>query len=104
MITPEYARIVDGFFDVYGYAIKQVKKPNIFAAKSGETFNLNGVRRYWNYIKTSRCNLVASVPSNVANTLINIYDRGITFWTYRTGDAGFNVGDYTRDNGVTHSA
>lgn len=73
-IRPEYARIIDRYFSVFGYAIKFVKVPDIES------------RVVWNYIKTVGCTIgpnVASnrfVPMEAEKIITKIYDRGITFW------------------------
>ena len=87
-ITGEFAEIVDNYFTMYGYAIKNVKVPNI---KSATPSNL---RPYWNYIKTGNC-VVRSNNCNADDMRLieDIYNNGITFWT-RPQD----VGDYSLNN------
>lgn len=80
-IRREYAEIIDGYFNMFGYATKKVKIPSI------------NNRPHWNYIKTKGCNLVGSLPANAAHTIKSIYDNGITFWV-----DGSEVGDYSLDN------
>lgn len=79
-ITAEYARIIDDFFDMFGYAVNEVKVPN----RTG--------RPSWNYVKTIDCKCVGSVPFDDMAKIRSIYDNGITFWH------GDYVGDYTRGN------
>ena len=67
-IRPEYAQMIDNYFSCYGYAVKQVKRPNI---KS---------RTEWNYIKTTGCTISGNVPGDVESTICALYDAGITFW------------------------
>lgn len=45
-IKQEYARVIDNFFNMYGYKVNDVKIPNI-------TGRLN-----WNYVKTVDINLL----------------------------------------------
>lgn len=103
--TPEEMKMVDNFFDMYGYQINRLKVPNI-KDTSEKTKIINGVeyrlslRPHWNYIKTNGCIIHhppaytgRGIPADVEDTIAKIYDRGITFWT--NGD---NVGDYTLDN------
>ena len=80
-IRPEFARIIDGYFSMYGYATHRVKVPN------------RAVRQQWTYTKTKGCTITGSIPCDDMNTICNIYDRGITFW--RNGN---NVGNYSLSN------
>ena len=82
-ITPEFARIIDDYFSMYGYACHRVKYPN------------RAVRPYWTYTKTVGCVITGSVPCDDMNKICAVYDKGITFW--KNGD---NVGKYSLDNSV----
>lgn len=82
-ITPEFAAIIDDYFDKYGYATHRVKIPN------------RNVRPHWTYTKTIGCEVNGLVPSDDVRKICNIYDKGITFWT-----KGENVGKYNLDNSV----
>ena len=82
-ITPEFARIIDDYFNMYGYATHRVKTPN------------RHVRPYWTYTKTIGCVVTGSVPCDDMRKICSIYDKGITFW-----DMGASIGDYTQDNSV----
>jgi hypothetical protein len=75
------AKIIDDFFSLYGYAIKQVVKPN------------RNARPHWNYVKTIGCVCTGSVPSDDMNKICSIYDHGITFW-----NNGNEIGQYSLDN------
>ena len=76
-IRYEFAKIIDGYFDVYGYATHKIKVPQ------------RNSRRHWNYIKTIDVCLTGSVPADVMKNLRKIYDSGVTFW-----QNGNNVGNY----------
>lgn len=82
---PDYLKIIDDYFTVYGYAIKSVGVPNISA------------RPHWNYIKTvDACILPVSgggLPSSALGKIIQIFDRGVTFW--KNPD---EVGNYSLNN------
>lgn len=80
-INQQDAKIIDEFFDKYGYQTNKLKVPNI----SG--------RKQWNYVKTRDCELVGNIPASIKSSIINIFNSGITFW--KNGD---NIGDYTLDN------
>ena len=86
----EKAKVIDNYFSMYGYAIKQTKVPNVRA--SGVT-----LRPHWNYVKTSNCIIHPStgkgLPSEDEKLIAKIYDNGITFWTYLS-----EVGDYSLNN------
>lgn len=83
-IRLEFAKIIDDYFTMYGYATHRVKKPNI------------GTRPYWNYVKTVSANITGSIPCDDLNQIISIFDHGITFWRVRSG--AVSVGDYSQDN------
>lgn len=80
-ITGEFARIIDGFFDMYGYACHKVKVPNTC------------VRNHWTYTKTIGCKIVGNIPCDEEEKICKIYDKGITFWVNPN-----EVGDYSLDN------
>lgn len=79
---PGEAKMFDEYFDRYGYAIRQVKKPNITGRAS------------WNYVKTDGAIVLGSAPADDLAKIRSILDRGITFWH------GDYVGDYSRSNGI----
>lgn len=79
-ITAEYARIIDQFFDRYGYKVCKNGLPN---TKS---------RKRWNYIKTSGISITGPLPVEHLEQLQRIYNNGVTFWH---DDA---IGDYTANN------
>lgn len=85
-LTPEYVDIIDDYFNVFGYACRQVKVPN------------RNARPHWTYTKTMNCVLTGSLPCDDANKICNIYNNGITFW--RNGD---EVGNYNLDNSPEES-
>lgn len=76
----EFAEIVDGFFDMYGYQVDRVKVPN----RTG--------RLSWNYVKMQNSCHRGTVPASDMDKINSIYDAGITFW--HTSD----VGNYSLDN------
>ena len=80
-IRPEFARIIDDYFNMYGYATHRVKTPNRTS------------RPYWNFVKTIGCVVTGSIPADDMYKICEIYDRGITFWKN-----GANVGNYSLDN------
>lgn len=82
-VTAEYARIIDNYFTMFGYATRRCKKPN------------RNSRPHWNYVKTLGCTITGSVPSDDLKKICGIYDNGITFWKN-----GAEVGNYNLDNTV----
>lgn len=85
-ITNNYARIIDEYFDTYGYATHRIKVPNIA--------NKNAKKRpAWNYIETKDCVIVGSVPADDMKKICSIYNSGITFWM-----KGSAVGNYLQNN------
>ena len=83
-IRPEFVKIIDDYFTMYGYQTNRVKTPNIFTPNRRPKFN---------YIKTIGCIIAGSVPIDDERKICAIFDKGITFWSDPT-----RVGDYTQDN------
>lgn len=82
-VNRQYAKIIDDFFTMYGYAVKSIGR-----------LNTHG-RPHWNYVKTVGCVLSGSVPSDDTKKIVSIYDRGITFWRHAN-----EVGNYELDNSL----
>lgn len=80
-IRAEFARIIDDFFSVYGYASHKLKTPN------------RAVRQNWCYSKTRNCCAVGSVPVDDMEKIKSVYNNGVTFWKN-----GANVGNYELPN------
>lgn len=83
-VSYQYARSIDEYFTMFGYAVRRVKVPN------------RNSRPHWNYVKTVGATLTGSVPADDMAKLCSIYDNGITFW--RNGQ---EVGNYALDNSPT---
>lgn len=93
-VRREFAEIIDGYFNMFGYATNRVKEPN------------RNSRPHWNYVKTRGCVLHSGIevdgvirgglPADDLAKLHSIYDNGITFWKH-----GAEVGDYSLDNSIT---
>ena len=83
-VSYQYAKMIDDFFSMYGYAVKSIGRINTHA------------RPHWNYVKTVGCVLSGSVPSDDTRKIVSIYDRGITFWRN-----GLEVGNYELDNSLS---
>ena len=67
-IKPEYAKIIDDYFSMYGYQVNDVKVPNV------------NTRPNWNYLKTTGTTVRANIPQNHLDTLNSIFNKGITIW------------------------
>lgn len=80
-ITKDYARAIDNYFTMYGYAYNKYGIPNISS------------RPHWNYTKTIGCKIVGRCPADDIKKICSIYDNGIRFWK-----SASEVGDYTLDN------
>ncbi len=80
-IRAEYARIIDGYFDRYGYACHKFKKPS-----------LNN-RPYWTYVKTVDCTIKGNIPNDDATQICKIFNSGITFWTNGSYVGNYALGD-----------
>lgn len=89
-IKQQFARVIDGYFTMFGYAVHLVKTPNITG------------RRFWNYIKTKGLTVDGiSVPSVYLDAINKACNNGITFW-HINNSAGITdiVGKYTTLNNV----
>lgn len=80
-IKGEYARTVDDFFTMYGYAVNKLKQPNVSS------------RPVFNYIQTVDVNIVGAIPNDDMMMLKQLYNRGITLWKPNA-----TIGDYSADN------
>lgn len=80
-IRQEYAKVIDQYFEMYGYKTNQVKVPNISS------------RPYWNFVQTVDCNITGDVPSFDMTELKKIFDSGVTIWKH-----GNYIGNYTYNN------
>lgn len=85
-ITAEYAKMVDDFFDRFGYTTGRIKVPN------------RNARPHWTYTKTKDVNIRGNVPTDDMRKIKEIYDNGITFWKN-----GSEVGNYSLNNSPTSS-
>ena len=67
-IKYEYAKIIDNYFDMFGYKVNDVKIPNITG------------RQNWNYVKTIDCNFDGDIPQTDLNIIKAMFNGGVTFW------------------------
>lgn len=79
-LKAEFAKIIDDYFSMFGYAIHEVKLPS---ARN---------RQYWDYIETKECKCKGNLPSTAARHIEDIYNNGIRYWH------GDYLGEYDRIN------
>lgn len=90
-IREEYARIIDDWFNRFGYKINRVKIPNQVG------------RTYWNYVQIgssenigySPSNASRSVPASSMEIINTIYRNGTTIWHNHA-----NIGNYSLNNTI----
>ena len=86
-VYPVAAARIDHYFDLYGYAIDDIKKPNIKDPNAT-------LRPHWNYIKTNGAVILPISGSSIAvdeiDEIKNIFDNGVRFWSTPS-----EVGTYT---------
>ena len=80
-IKSDFAKIIDDYFTIFGYATHRVKVPN------------RCVRQRWTYTKTVGCNAIGECPADDIKRIKQIYDKGITFWVNPS-----EVGNYSLSN------
>ena len=67
-IKPEYARIIDIYFQMFGYQVNTVKKPVL------------NTRTRWNYLKCVNASTYGNVPYEDLIALNAIFNNGLTIW------------------------
>lgn len=82
-IKKEYAQVIDGYFNMFGYKVNRVKVPN-----------KNHRANYW-YTKTIDVNIDGSLPQEDLQKIKNCYNKGITFWKNPA-----NIQNYTVNNSI----
>lgn len=78
-IRAEYARIIDEFFNMFGYKVNRVKTPQFSS------------RTYWNYVKTVDCNIEGDIPQEDLQIVRNMFNKGCTFWHGATNMYNYNL-------------
>ena len=87
------AKCIDNYFSCYGYAVKRVKKPNLYKSNAH-------LRQYWNYLQTQNCHI--AIKNNGINEkniqkIEDIFNKRVTFWevlTINENDDISHTGDY----------
>ena len=67
-IKNEYCKIIDNFFNTFGYKVNDVKLPNITG------------RTNWNYVKSIDINITGDIPQADMQKIKDIFNAGCTFW------------------------
>lgn len=67
-IKPEYARMIDMYFQMFGYKINKVKFPNF------------KTRERWNYLKCVNSTVYGDIPMEDINAIESMFNNGITIW------------------------
>lgn len=67
-VSSECIKMVDDYFSMYGYKVATIKKPQWTS------------RPYWNFVKTSGCNVTGNVPCDMLRIIEQMFDNGTTIW------------------------
>ena len=78
-IKAEVARVIDEYFNMFGYKCNRVKVPE------------KAHRQYYWYTKTIDANIIGGIPQDDLQTIKDCYNRGITFWNTETYYRNYSV-------------
>lgn len=82
-VQPQFAKLIDKFFDACGYAINQFKQPNLTG------------RRNWNYLKLAEPVVKGNLPVQAKSVLVSIFSSGVRIWHNPSTWL-----DYSQDNSI----
>lgn len=82
-IRSERAKVIDSYFDMYGYKVNTLKVPNVTG------------RTNWNYVKTINANIEAYIPQEDLDEIKRMFDNGVTIWHNPS-----TFLDYSQNNGI----
>jgi hypothetical protein len=68
---------------MFGYKVNRMKVPNITG------------RQNWNFVRTTGCNVIATIPQNDLQAIKTMFDDGVTLWH---NPATFQ--DYSQNNNI----
>lgn len=88
-IRREYARIIDDYFQKYGYKINRIKSPNL-TGRTNYNYVLIGTGENIGYPTGNKY-----VPAESMEIINNIFRRGVTLWHNHA-----NLGDYSLNNTI----
>lgn len=80
-ITKNYAMMIDNYFTMFGYKIRQILVPNMNA------------RPHWTYVKTVDCLVNGRMPAVDRGIIEQVFNNGVRFW--KSLD---EMGNYSLDN------
>lgn len=80
-ITKNYAMMIDNYFTMFGYKIRQVLVPSM------------NVRPHWTYVKTVDCIVNGKMPAHDRSVIESLFNTGLRFW--KSLD---EMGNYSLDN------
>ena len=85
-IKPEYARVIDGIFNRFGYVVNTFKRPNITG------------RPHWNYVEVTAGEKAVNgnIPHKYINEINRAFERGVTIWHNHS-----ELGNFSLDNSLT---
>lgn len=81
-IKEEYIKIIDDFFQMFGYKVNRVKVPE-----------KNHRPKFW-YTKTIDVNIDGAIPNKDLQAIKECYNNGITFWKPSATMGVYNVDNY----------
>jgi len=67
-IKPEYARIIDSYFQMFGYQVNSVEIPNF------------KTRTRWNYLKCVNTSTYGNIPFEDIQAINEMFNNGLTIW------------------------
>ena len=93
-ISGYMAKIIDDYFELYGYACHQEKVPN---------FKAQATRRpIWNYCKMQNAQIEAQtgtrrgLPQEAQKAIEDIFNNGITLWSDIAKVGNYNLDNHTQ--------
>ena len=78
-IKSEYAKVIDNYFDMFGYKVNRVGTPHLHA------------RTYYDYIKTIEANIEGNIPEHDLVEIRKMFNNGIRFWHSTSNYLDFSV-------------
>ena len=81
-IKEEYARIIDRYFQMFGYQVNDVKTP------------ASAHRSRWWYTQTIDCDIEGNIPQDDAQRIKDAYNNGIRFWRNPAEMGNYDLTNY----------
>ena len=86
-ITAEYAKVIDEFFNAYGYRVNRMKTPSMQN------------RPKFTYVKTQGCIVKGALPAASAAEIARKFDKGMRFWNGTASGILDSMGNLNIANG-----